>query len=70
MDLAGKGNEVTALAMYNAGTTRVKANKTPQHTLNYVAKITAYRARLESKFTTDIVAFYNVPSRTSGLAKK
>ncbi len=70
MDLAGKGNEVTALAMYNAGTARVRANKTPQHTLNYVAKISSYRARLESKFNTDIVAFYNVPSRTSGLVRR
>ncbi len=70
MDLAGKGNDVTALAMYNAGTTRVRANKTPQHTLNYVAKISAYRARLETKFNNDIVAFYNVPSRTSGLVRK
>lgn len=70
MDLAGKGNEVTALAMYNAGTTRVKANKTPQHTLNYVAKITSYRLRLDSKFNNDIAVFYNSPSRMNALAKK
>lgn len=70
MDLAGKGNDVTALAMYNAGTNRVKANKTPEHTLNYVAKISAYRTKLEEKFGSDIVAFYKVPSRTSGLVRK
>lgn len=70
MDLAGKGNDVTALAMYNAGTSRVRANKTPQHTLNYVAKISAYRARIESRFNSDIVAFYDVPYRNSGLVRK
>jgi hypothetical protein len=70
MDVAGKGNDVTALAMYNAGTTRVKANKTPQHTLNYVAKISAYRVKLESKFNADIVSFYNTSSRNSSLAKR
>ena len=30
------GNDVSALAMYNAGTSRVRSNKTPQSTLNYV----------------------------------
>ncbi len=70
MDVAGKGNDVTALAMYNAGTTRVKANKTPQHTLNYVAKISAYRVKLESKFNSDIVSFYNTSAKNSSLAKR
>lgn len=70
MDVAGKGNDVTALAMYNAGTSRVKANKTPQHTLNYVAKISAYRVKLESKFNSDIVSFYDGPSRANSLAKR
>lgn len=70
MDVAGKGNEVTALAMYNAGTSRVKANKTPQQTLNYVAKITSYKAGLDKKFETDIVSFYEVPDRTSGLVRR
>lgn len=56
MDVAG--NEITALAMYNAGTSRVKANKTPQRTLNYVAKISNYKNRLDAHFETDILAFY------------
>lgn len=56
MDVAG--NDITALAMYNAGTARVKANKTPQRTLNYVAKISSYRSRLDGRFDTDILAFY------------
>ena len=68
MDVAG--NEITALAMYNAGTARVKQNKTPQHTLNYVAKISNYRGRLESKFSTEVLAFYSSPVGNSALARK
>lgn len=64
MDLSG--NEVTALAMYNAGTTRVRANKTPQHTLNYVGMIQKYRASLDEKFSSEIIAFYG--NSTNALA--
>ena len=67
MDIAG--NEITALAMYNAGASRVKQNKTPQHTLNYVAKISNYRVHLESKFSTKLLAFYSTSANTV-LAKK
>lgn len=68
MDIAG--NEITALAMYNAGTSRVKQNKTPQHTLNYVAKISNYRVHLESKFSTEVLAFYSNGATNTALAKK
>ena len=68
MDVAG--NDITALAMYNAGTSRVKQNKTPQHTLNYVAKISNYRGRLESKFSTEDLAFYSSGSGNTALAKR
>ena len=68
MDVAG--NDITALAMYNAGTSRVKQNKTPQHTLNYVAKISNYRGRLESKFSTEVLAFYSTGSGNTALAKR
>lgn len=37
------GNEVTALAMYNAGPYRVKSSRTPQMTLDYIAKVMDYR---------------------------
>lgn len=63
MDVAG--NDITALAMYNAGTSRVKANKTPQHTLNYVAKISNYKSRLDSHFDSDVLAFYQAGSEKS-----
>lgn len=68
MDIAG--NDITALAMYNAGMSRVKQNKTPQHTLNYVAKISNYRVHLESKFSTEVLAFYSTGNGNVALAKK
>lgn len=53
------GNEITALAMYNAGTTRVKNDSTPQHTLNYVSQISKYRKNLEQRFSTEIIANFD-----------
>ena len=44
------GNEVAALAMYNAGTRRVKNGETPQVTLNYVSKIMNYRNGVDDLF--------------------
>lgn len=66
MDVAG--NEVTALAMYNAGTTRVKNNNTPAHTLAYVGKIESYRSRLEGMFTTEVYDFFQSQSNGVELA--
>ncbi len=45
------GNDVAALAMYNAGTTRVRKNGTPQTTLNYVSSIMNYRNGLDTLFS-------------------
>lgn len=56
LDLAGK--EVTALAMYNAGTNRVRKNNTPRSTLNYVDAIMRYKAGLDSAFEEEIVRLY------------
>jgi len=52
------GNEVSALAMYNAGTGRVRSNKTPQSTLNYVGKIMTYQKMLDQLFNEQVVAYY------------
>ena len=49
------GNEISALAMYNAGVTKVKSGSTPQQTLNYVSQITEYRKGIDSLFTKEIV---------------
>ena len=53
------GNEVSALAMYNAGTGRVRSNRTPQVTLNYIGKIISYQKMLEELFNKQVADFYD-----------
>lgn len=55
------GNEVSALAMYNAGTTRVRSNNTPQTTLNYVGSILSYQKMLDSLFEQEVATYYEAP---------
>lgn len=62
------GNEIAGLAMYNAGSNKVRANNTPQRTLNYVSVIMNYREGLEELFRTQVVAKYQVQP-SSYLAK-
>ncbi len=50
------GNEVAALAMYNAGTTRVSRDGTPRRTLNYVFRITKYEENITSLFAAKVIA--------------
>ncbi len=45
-------NEVVALAMYNAGRSRVNERGTPKMTLDYIAKVLDYRERIESRLKT------------------
>ncbi|QEN09315.1 lytic transglycosylase domain-containing protein [Oceanispirochaeta crateris] len=47
------GNEVAALAMYNAGPNRVKDSRTPKMTLDYIAKIQDLRISLEEGIIPD-----------------
>ncbi|MCR4578729.1 MAG: lytic transglycosylase domain-containing protein [Treponema sp.] len=61
------GNQVSALAMYNAGTGAVRSNKTPQTTLNYVGKIMSYQKLLDTLFTEQVVAYYE-PQIATGIA--
>lgn len=56
--LSSAGNEVSGLAMYNAGTNRVRSNKTPQTTLNYVGKILAYQKMLDELFVQEVASYY------------
>lgn len=65
--LNSAGNEVSALAMYNAGTGRVRSNKTPQTTLNYVGKIIAYQKILDQLFAEQVVAYFE-PQISAGIA--
>ena len=50
------GNEVSALAMYNAGRTRVARGATPQKTLNYIARVLSYEKNISSLFTAKVIA--------------
>jgi soluble lytic murein transglycosylase-like protein len=52
------GNEVSALAMYNAGTTKVRSDNTPRRTLNYISDILAYRDAIEDMFQSKVVGFF------------
>ncbi len=53
------GNDVAALAMYNAGTTKVRNNNTPHSTLNYIAEISAYRSQIDEDFAKDVLVFFD-----------
>ncbi len=48
------GNEVTALAMYNAGPNRVKDSRTPKMTLDYISKIQSYKTSLEEGIIPEV----------------
>jgi soluble lytic murein transglycosylase-like protein len=54
--LAEAGNEVAALAMYNAGNGRVSRDATPKKTLNYVSRILAYEQNISSLFAAKVMA--------------
>jgi hypothetical protein len=57
------GNEVSALAMYNAGRTRVSQKGAPVITLDYISRILNYEKNIDSLFTAKVIA------RTSMLGK-
>jgi hypothetical protein len=52
-------NEVAALAMYNAGITRIKNDTTPRRTLNYISYILHYRQVLDQLFKEEIALFFS-----------
>lgn len=62
------GNEVAALAMYNAGTNKVRADSTPQTTLNYVGKIMAYQDKLDKLFAEEVLSYYETARPMSGIS--
>jgi soluble lytic murein transglycosylase-like protein len=57
------GTEIAALAMYNAGTNRVRNLGTPKNTLDYIHRVLEYRRKLESAFG---IAARDAPRRTAG----
>jgi soluble lytic murein transglycosylase-like protein len=54
LDLAG--SEVAGLAMYNAGTTRVRSDGTPKKTLDYVSRIQDFRDGIHELFSSELAA--------------
>ncbi|MDR1747849.1 MAG: transglycosylase SLT domain-containing protein [Spirochaetaceae bacterium] len=62
------GNEVSALAMYNAGTTKVRNNNTPYRTLDYVSRILAYREGLDDLFETEVAGRYRIEPEAGSVA--
>jgi len=48
-------SEVSALAMYNAGTGRVKSTGAPEVTLNYISRILDNRSKIESRFLSRLI---------------
>jgi len=44
------GSEISALAMYNAGTGRVRTSGAPEVTLNYINRILSNKSKIESQF--------------------
>lgn len=53
-------NVFAALAMYNAGPTRVKKGNTPEKTLNYIYRINMHTLNIQSLFEAQIVARHAV----------
>lgn len=51
--LDAAGSELAALAMYNAGATRVKSNNTPKRTLDYISRILDSRDRIDEAFRVE-----------------
>ena len=48
------GTEIAALAMYNAGTGRVRSTGAPKSTLDYIHRILTNKQRIESLFREDV----------------
>jgi hypothetical protein len=48
-------NEVSALAMYNAGTGKVKSSGAPEVTLSYISRILENKRKIESQFHTKLI---------------
>jgi len=63
------GNEVAALAMYNAGHNRVAKDGTPQKTLNYVFRIQKYQENIKSLFVAKVAAKEKTRAARLGFGK-
>lgn len=62
-------NEVSALAMYNAGSGRVSSGGTPRMTLDYISKVLDFRAGLVDEFNTEMSLFARINPQGIKLVK-
>lgn len=62
-------NEVSALAMYNAGSGRVSGRGTPRQTLNYISKVLNYRGELLDDFNSEMNSLFRIKAQSSKLVK-
>lgn len=62
-------NEVSALAMYNAGSGRVSGGGTPRMTLNYISKVLTYRTSIVDEFNMEISTFARINPQGIKLVK-
>ena len=54
------GTDVAALAMYNAGETKVRSVGAPKKTLDYVSRILKRQRKIEGLFMAEYVKFFNL----------
>jgi len=64
------GNEVAALAMYNAGNGRVGRGATPRRTLDYVYRVLTYEKNISNLFEATVAKHLPVPTAVVALGEK
>jgi hypothetical protein len=57
------GTTIAGLAMYNAGTTRVRQDNTPKNTLDYISRVLEYQSRVEEFFRSEYVMAISMSPR-------
>lgn len=62
-------NEVSALAMYNAGSGRVSGGGTPKMTLDYISKVLNFRTELVDEFNSEMSLFARINPQSIKLVK-
>jgi hypothetical protein len=61
--LDAAGSDVAGLAMYNAGTNRVRQGGTPKNTLDYISRVLEYQSRIEEFFRSEYITMISMSPR-------